>query len=102
MSVSQGGFIAWNSTKRPRSDLATRSLCWRMAGGLIESHIAPAFANSFGPAFWEMPCMLCTLGFDMSRRQPRDTCHHRPARGRTTPSQAQPVAARTHAPSGGC
>lgn len=34
-----------------------QSLRWRLAGGLIESHIAPAFANSLGPAFWEMPCI---------------------------------------------
>lgn len=30
--------------------------------GLIESHIAPAFANSLGPAFWEMPC-ICAPGY---------------------------------------
>lgn len=56
-----------------------QSLRWRVAGGLIESHIAPAFANSFGPAFWEMPCIqvgACIQVYDRSRRQPRARCHH--------------------------
>jgi hypothetical protein len=67
MSVLPRGLHGLGFHEAPEFRLwAVHSLCWRMAGGLIESHIAPAFANGFGPAFWEMPCMSASWGLARS------------------------------------